>query len=192
MRIDRIPVSEINPTGVNPRVDLAPTDPEYQQIQRSIDRWSLVEPLVWNVRTKRLVSGHQRLKVLVDRGETEVDVSVVDLDENDEQALGIALNKISGRWDNDQLAEALSKLDASGLDVTLTGFSPDDLGTLVQDVSTLFVPKEPDPILASRTVGASDIAAAEARQQERFSGTVSRKVRTVACPHCGHEFGLSQ
>ena len=47
---------------------------------------------------------------------------VVDLDEKKEKALNIALNKISGEWDNDLLANLLKDLDGSGYDITLTGF----------------------------------------------------------------------
>ena len=36
--------------------------------------------------------------------------------------MNIALNKISGEWDNDLLASLLRDLDGSGYDITLTGF----------------------------------------------------------------------
>lgn len=55
-------------------------------------------------------------------GYEEVDCVVVDLDEKKEKALNIALNKISGEWDNDLLANLLKDLDGSGYDITLTGF----------------------------------------------------------------------
>lgn len=48
-------------------------------------------------RTGNLVDGHQRLKILLEQGHTEIEVSVVNLDEVREKALNIALNKISGR-----------------------------------------------------------------------------------------------
>ena len=51
-----------------------------------------------------MVGGHQRLKVLIDSGITEVDVVVVDMNTEKEKALNIALNKISGEWDTDKLA----------------------------------------------------------------------------------------
>jgi ParB-like chromosome segregation protein Spo0J len=191
VKIDRIPVSVIEANEDNPRADLRATDPEYLAIQRSVERWDLVEPLVWNERTGRLVSGHQRLKVLKDRGDIEVDVSVVDLDEHEEQALGIALNKITGRWDDPKLLEMLAKLDASGLDVTLTGFHPDDLAQLARDAQPLFEPAEPEPVFTVSTVRQGDINAAEQRQEERFAGQ-PRKLQSITCPQCGAEFGLGQ
>ena len=57
-----------------------------------------------------------------DLGYTEVDCVIVDLDEQKEKALNIALNKISGAWDDTLLANLLKDLDRSGYDVTLTGF----------------------------------------------------------------------
>jgi len=131
MRIERIPIERIKPAAYNPRKDLQPGDPEYERLKRSIDRWDLVEPLVWNRRTGNLVAGHQRLKILRARGDTEVDVSVVDLDPQDEAALNVALNKIGGEWDMPKLADLLSALDAEGFDATLTGFDEAELEELL-------------------------------------------------------------
>jgi len=103
MEIITIPIAEIRIAPYNPRKDLTPSDPEYQQLLASIDAFGFVEPLVWNRRTGTLVGGHQRLKILKERGETAVEVSVVDMDIEEEQALNIALNKIAGDWDVEQL-----------------------------------------------------------------------------------------
>jgi len=127
MRIERLPVSRLNPAPYNPRKDLEPGDPEYEKIRRSVERWGLVEPLVWNRRTGHLVGGHQRLKVLMAQGAREADVSVVDLDAQEEAALNVALNKTDGDWDFGKLSELLSELDAHGFDATLTGFDGSEL-----------------------------------------------------------------
>jgi DNA modification methylase len=52
----------------------------------------MVQPIVWNKRTGNVVGGHQRLKVLIEKGLTEIDVVVIDLDDNDEVALNVTLN----------------------------------------------------------------------------------------------------
>jgi len=127
MLVKRVPISAVNPAPYNPRKDLKPGDAEYGKLKRSIDRWDLVEPLVWNERTGNLVGGHQRLKILKARGDTEVDVSVVNLGETDEKALNIALNKIQGDWDFTPLADLLTELDTGAFDLTLTGFDTDEL-----------------------------------------------------------------
>jgi len=122
MIIEKRPVEDLQAAEYNPRKDLKPGDPEYEKLKRSIEEFGYVEPVIWNKRTGKVVGGHQRLKVLKDLGMTEVDCVVVDLDESREKALNIALNKISGSWDNDLLANLLRDLDQSGFDVTLTGF----------------------------------------------------------------------
>lgn len=122
MRIERMPLSRIVPADYNPRKDLQPGDPEFEKLRRSISEFGLVEPLVFNERTGRLVGGHQRLKVLHVSGVTEVEVSVVDLDEDQERALNLALNKVQGDWDPEKLTALLAELDKHGFDLTITGF----------------------------------------------------------------------
>jgi hypothetical protein len=53
---------------------------------------------------------------------TEADAVIVDLDEQQEKALNLALNRISGEWDEGLLTELLKDLEQSGFDLELTGF----------------------------------------------------------------------
>lgn len=122
MQIEKHAVEELKAAEYNPRKDLKPGDPEYEKLKRSIQEFGYVEPVIWNKRMGRVVGGHQRLKVMKDLGYTEVDCVVVDLEEPQEKALNIALNKISGEWDTTLLADLLRDLDNSGFDITLTGF----------------------------------------------------------------------
>jgi len=46
-----------------------------------------------------IIGGHQRLKVLKDLGFTEVDCVVIEIDKTKEKAFKIALNKVTGSWD---------------------------------------------------------------------------------------------
>lgn len=128
MRIERQPVRKIKFAAYNPRKDLKPGDPEYQKLKRSIEHFGYVDPLIWNKRTGNLVGGHQRLKVLMaEFGVKEVDVSVVELSPADEKALNVALNKISGEWNDVALAELLAELRDAGDDATLTGFDEKEI-----------------------------------------------------------------
>jgi DNA modification methylase len=97
-----------------------------------MDRFGCVEPIVWNQKTKRVVGGHQRLRVLLDRGETEADVVVVNLSVKDEKALNVALNSpaIQGEFTSDLQAlldeicgETPDLYDALLLDELRTGDS---------------------------------------------------------------------
>ena len=108
MDIQKIPAARLNPAAYNPRKDLKPGDREYEKLKRSIVEFGYVEPVIWNRRTGNVVGGHQRLKVLVDMGQTEIDCVVVDLDLRREKALNVALNKIQGDWDEEKLASPTS------------------------------------------------------------------------------------
>lgn len=75
-----------------------------------------------------IIGGHQRYKVLVDMGYSEVDCVVVDLNKDKEKALNIALNKISGEWDEEKLITLLLELGGA---VELTGFDDKELADLL-------------------------------------------------------------
>lgn len=122
--------SELLPADYNPRKDLKPGDTEYEKLKRSIEQFGYVEPVIWNKTTGRVVGGHQRLKVLMDLGFTEVDCVVVELPDEKEKALNVALNKISGDWDKDKLALLISDLQGADFDVSLTGFDPAEIDDL--------------------------------------------------------------
>lgn len=133
MLIEKKNTADLLPADYNPRKDLKPGDAEYEKLKRSIEQFGYVEPVIWNKTTGRVVGGHQRLKVLMDMGMTEVDCVVVAMDEEKEKALNIALNKISGDWDKDKLALLIADLQGADFDVSLTGFEPAEIDALFKD-----------------------------------------------------------
>lgn len=149
LTIMRLSVKRINPAAYNPRKDLKPGDPEYEALVRSIDAFGYVDPLIWNRRSGNLVGGHQRFKVLLARGVKRVDVSVVDLGAGEEKALNLALNKVKGDWDQENLAALLKELQAEaaggGIDAAISGFSAHEIERICQEgdrLVELLVPKE--------------------------------------------------
>ena len=76
MNIEKKNVKDLLPADYNPRKDLKPGDPEYEKLKRSIEQFGYVEPVIWNKATGRVVGGHQRLKVLIDMGISEVECVV--------------------------------------------------------------------------------------------------------------------
>lgn len=131
MNIEVVSISALNVAKYNPRKDLKPTDPEYIKLKNSIEHFGYVDPVIVNKRTMTVVGGHQRLKVLKDLGYTDIDVVYVDLDEKDEKALNIALNKISGEWDAEKLEDLLRELsEDTNFDVELTGFTNAEIDEL--------------------------------------------------------------
>lgn len=87
MTIRKIPVSEIEPAKYNPRKDLKPGDPAYEKLKRSMSEFGYVEPIIWNEENGNIVGGHQRYKVLVAEGNSEVECFVVTLSAEKEKAL---------------------------------------------------------------------------------------------------------
>lgn len=131
MRIERKRVAELLPAEYNPRVELGPSDPDYERLKHSIEEFSCVRPPVYNAKSGRLVGGHQTLRVLAELGEAEVDCVVVCLDDTHEKALNLALNKISGRWDTQRLGAVLAELDAADM-TALAGFTGEEVDRLLK------------------------------------------------------------
>lgn len=135
MEIVKMKLSELNPAEYNPRKALTPGDPAYEKLKASILSFGNVEPIVWNRSTGNVVGGHQRLRVLLDLGVTESEVSVVELSEVDEKRLNIALNKITGEWDDEKLTSLLADITAGGADVYPTGFDEQELSSMFADLT---------------------------------------------------------
>mgnify|MGYP000444915562 FL=1 len=133
MEIQKIPAEKLKAAKYNPRKDLKPGDPEYEKLRRSFEEFGYVEPVIWNRRTGNIVGGHQRYKVLTALGYKEIDCIVVDLDEQREKALNVALNKISGEFDIPLLTDLLKGLNEDGFDVSLTGFDAAEIDELFRD-----------------------------------------------------------
>lgn len=137
MEIQKISVERLIPATYNPRKDLKPGDPEFEKLKRSVEEFGYVEPIIWNRRTGVVIGGHQRLKVLQYLGYTEVDCVVLDIDEQKEKALNVALNKISGEWDMPLLTALLKDLNEGGFDATITGFDVTELSAMFDDQSEI-------------------------------------------------------
>ena len=125
-----LPISVLKPAEYNPRKKLKKGDKEYKKILDSIEEFGFADPLVVNA-DMTIIGGHQRLTVAQDLGYTEVPCAVVDIDKTREKALNIALNKITGQWDDNLLAELLEDIANSGdFDIGKTGFDPPEIGEL--------------------------------------------------------------
>ena len=128
-----IPVSELKPAEYNPRKKLKPGDKEYEKIKNSIEEFGFADPLVVNA-DMTIIGGHQRLTVAMALGYTEVPCAVVDIDKVRERALNIALNKSTGAWDENLLADLLKDIQDSDFDLGKTGFDPPEIDQLFSQV----------------------------------------------------------
>lgn len=135
MNLQRIPIEKLKPAKYNPRKDLKPGDPAYEKIKRSLNDYGYVDPVIWNEVTGNIVGGHQRQKILVAEGATEIDCVVVHIENpQDEKAMNIALNKAVGEWEPVALADLLSELQTSGYDLGATGFDAAEVNDLFSQV----------------------------------------------------------
>ena len=144
MNIQTMKLSELNPAKYNPRKELKPGDKEFEKLKNSIESFGYVELIVVNTRTgNTVISGHQRLSVLKHLGKTEAECVLVDMDAVSEKALNIAMNKVSGEWDEVKLADLLKDIEDSNFDLGKTGFDPPEIETLFNKVHSKEV-KEDD------------------------------------------------
>ena len=128
-----LPISVLKPAEYNPRKKLKPGDKEYKKIKDSIEEFGFADPLVINA-DMTIIGGHQRLNVAIDLGYTEVPCAVVDVDKTREKALNIALNKITGEWDEQMLADLLTDLKEADYDLDYTGFEAPEVEQLFSNI----------------------------------------------------------
>lgn len=132
MRFEFWNLEDMIPATYNPRKKLTPEDPEYQSIKASVLEFGYSDPIVLNY-DGTIIKGHQRRTVMMDLGYTQAWCVVLDIrDKQKEKALNIALNKITGKWDNAILKDLLLELDLNGYDFSVTGYSRNDLEDLIQ------------------------------------------------------------
>lgn len=108
----------------NPRQHPKPGSEEWELLRASLND-SYFDPIVWNSRNGKLVSGHLRQKVLLAEGYTECDCVVVDWPEDQHLARMIAANRGMGEDDEQGLRLILEDLSQSGYDLQLTGLTDD-------------------------------------------------------------------
>lgn len=129
-----LPVGQLKPAAYNPRKQLKPGDKEYEKIKNSIKEFGYVEPIIVNY-DMTVIGGHQRLNVLKDLGYEEVQCVVVHIeDEHKVKALNIALNKITGAWNETMLADLLVDLQSVDFNLDLTGFEAPEVEQLFSKV----------------------------------------------------------
>lgn len=123
--VQQVPIDVLRPDPANPR---RIPDDELDSLTRSMRTYGLVQPIVARKEDKTVVGGHQRLVAARRLGLDEVPVIYVDLSEEDAHLLNLALNRISGDWDEQLLARLLADLKADiDLDLSLSGFSEDEI-----------------------------------------------------------------
>jgi DNA modification methylase len=143
-------ISDLRPAGYNPRVITAE---QQKMLQASMKEYGDIGGIIFNVKTGRLVGGHQRIKQLdpqwpiVKQEQTDSTGTVaagyietphgkfnyreVSWSETKEKAANVAANKMGGMFDDELLAQLLQELNDGGYDMSLTGFDEQELKDLL-------------------------------------------------------------
>ena len=156
-------ISELTPARYNPRKI---SSDALGRLTKSLSELGNLQPITWNAKTGNIVGGHQRLKCYQALQKDEVEVWAVWLDEAQEKAANIALNKLSGEFDLPQLKDLIQELDTGEIDLDIIGFGAEELASLMEQTA-------PDPNFAPGT--------------EDEQGQLDEKA-PIICPSCGHEF----
>lgn len=171
MHIEKMKLSDLKAADYNPRIELRDGMTEYEKLKKSLLKFGLVDPPIFNKRTGNLVGGHQRLyvakKLNILSENDEVETSIVDLPLDKEKALNLALNNISGRWDEEKLTELLNEITEDNLE--LTGFDSEELENLIES---------------------TDIPNFEPGSIDDQGDLTKLEPKFVKCPCCGEEFDL--
>ena len=132
LKIHHVPIGDLRPDPFNPR---RISDAELEALTRSIREFGLVDPIIARRDDRTVIGGHQRLLAARKLGLKTVPVIFLDISKDKAQLLNVALNKISGSFDEELLARMLADLKpVEDIDLSLSGFSEEELGKLLKSL----------------------------------------------------------
>ena len=179
----RMPLAELTPASYNPRKISVEA---YQGLGKSIDKFGILIPIVWNKRSGNIVGGHQRFRYLMEKGETEADVVIVDLDDNEEVALNITLNNHAIR--GDFTSEVVALLEKSEVQLG-SAFNDVGLSELFKDMARRFE-KELKGKNKSQEPGKGNQPPAPSPSPDVPPNLPSEPEAVITCPECQSRFKM--
>ena len=184
-----IKITEIEPADYNPRMM---SEIERTKLRNSMETFGIVDPIIVNLKNNRIIGGHQRYEVLLDKAmednEFVKELNLIKLgqigwafpdddlevkDDNYEKALNLALNNIEGEFDLPKLEPLLTELDDIGFDLELTGFSSLDLTELTLESSLVFAEDNDDTSSGDDSIDLEEI----------YDEPVKEMLQCPACDH---------
>jgi hypothetical protein len=131
---EQVQIDQLRPDPANPR---RISDDELDALERSIRQFGFVEPVIARREDATVIGGHQRLLAARRLGLASVPVIWLDVSAQQARLLGLALNRISGSWDDALLARLLAELQSvPELDLSLSGFDEAELKELLRSLET--------------------------------------------------------
>lgn len=126
LQIEYVDPNTLCPFDGNPRTI---SEGGLEKLQRSVEEFGFVNPILAQKGTRIIIAGHQRVKAAQAAGLVEVPVVWLDVDDVGAKAYNIADNRLAeeAMWDEGPLAELMRELDEGAFDLTLTGFDEDEI-----------------------------------------------------------------
>ena len=132
--VEEVAIDDLRPDPANPR---RIGDDELDTLERSLRQFGFVQPVLARREDRTVIGGHQRLLAARRLGYATVPVTWLDVSVDQARVLGLALNKISGTWDEPLLARLLAELqEGAQVDLSLTGFDEDEVRDLIRSLET--------------------------------------------------------
>lgn len=121
--------NELKEWDKNPRFN----DGAVHQVAESIKKFGFATPIVARKEDLRIISGHTRLKAAKSLNLKEVPVRLLDVTDEQADALALADNRLGeiAAWDDGLLAEVLEDLKENEFDIDVLGFSQQELDQLI-------------------------------------------------------------
>jgi ParB-like chromosome segregation protein Spo0J len=142
LTIEEVPIDRLRPDPANPR---RISEDELDALERSLRQFGFVAPVLARREDRTVIGGHQRLVAARRLGLTTVPVIWLDVTVEQARLLGLALNKISGSWDDALLARLLADLGSTpDLDLSLSGFGGDEITDLLRSLEVRERRERPD------------------------------------------------
>jgi DNA modification methylase len=153
LSIKQVALDSIHPDPTNPRRISAK---ELEALTRSIREFGLIDPVICRRETRAVIGGHQRLLAARKLGLKTVPVIFLDLSDAKAKLLNIALNKISGEFDEELLGQLLASLnDSPDLDLSLSGFDDKEIDLLLKGLEVRGKRDRPETIDLDATLRAA-------------------------------------
>jgi DNA modification methylase len=134
LTVEQLAIDDLRPDPANPR---RISEDELDALERSLRQFGFVQPVLARREDRTVIGGHHRLLAARRLGLTTVPVTWLDISVEQARLLGLALNKISGSWDDALLARLLADLQATpDLDLSLSGFGEDEIKDLLRSLET--------------------------------------------------------
>ena len=178
-KVKTVKLADLIPLEDNPRKI---SQANAQALKSSLNRFGMVELIVWNEATGHIISGHQRYEILKSMGVEEVPVIAVDFDEVEEKSAAITMNnfEIEGEYTN-PILELLESIKEKDCDL----YASLRMEQLKDDVSELL-----EKIDGGDEKPEEEKSSSENEVLENMDRTEEFGDWDTECPCCGHKWKI--